>query len=82
MLIIRDTKTGVYFHKNKKVILFNDNQQAQECINMFITYSMQRAMAEGICSPFEVMQAPSGFSIEQLPQKYDFETVTWNEIRP
>lgn len=82
MLIIRDTKTNIYFHKNKKVMLFTDMNQAQECINMFINYSIQRAMAEGICSPFEIMQAPNNFSIEELPQKYEFETVTWNEIRP
>lgn len=48
--------SGLYFHNKGRIILFESQQEAENFINMFVNYSMQRLASEGRAQ--QVMQVP------------------------
>ena len=74
MYIIKQ-KDGTYFHKDGKIILFENQNQINEFLNYFIQYSVNRLAREGrqneaMTAPMKIM---SGSIV--LPVDFDIETV-------
>lgn len=66
---------NLYFYRNKngnsEIFTFNTPEIAQECIKLFMQYSIQRATAES-GDPFmamEVMQVCNNFKLLELPSE-------------
>lgn len=74
MYVIKQ-RDGTYFHKDGKIILFENENQINEFLNYFIQYSVNRLAREG--RKQEAMTAPmtimSGSIV--MPVDFDIETV-------
>lgn len=68
---------NLYFYRKKddkiEVITFNTPEIANKCIEMFLQYSVQRAMSEnGMQNPFlamEIMSTANNFEVLELPEE-------------
>ena len=84
MLAIRDLKTNKYFcEKHTKIILFDNIDDANYFINLFINYSMNRAAQENALDLiFQIMDFSSQLTIDEITDLTKLkEYVIFNEIK-
>ena len=65
-----------YFHKNGKIILFETPEEANEFLNYFIRYAIQRLHNEGRVA--EAMSAPMVITQQSRLTPVDFDINTVN----
>lgn len=56
MFVIKDTETGYYFHKDGKIILFEQPEKAQWFLQAFQQYAIPRYVQEQQ-TPFAMFEA-------------------------
>lgn len=71
MLYVIKRTNGAYYHNKGRIILFESKQEAENFINMFIQYSVNRLAAEG--DPFEVVGASMKIMQESVISEIDFD---------
>ena len=83
--IIYQTNLGKYFTNKGKVIVFNNEQEAMNFANMFYqAYAIPTAMQEIFNNPSligDVMNASGLWQILELPKDYDYEIISFEEIK-
>jgi hypothetical protein len=74
-----------YFSYHGKVIVFNIEEEAIGFANIFYqSYALPFAMGNIFGDPNlvgQVIAASNAWCIEELPEKYDYETITYEEIK-
>ena len=73
MYVIKQ-KDGTYFHKDGKIILFENQNQINEFLNYFIQYSVNRLVREGRQN--EAMTAPMKIMSGSIVMPVDFDINT------
>lgn len=71
MLYVIKRTNGAYYHNKGRIILFESVQEAENFINLFIQYSLNRLAAEG--DPFEVVGASMKIMQESVVSEIDFD---------
>ena len=75
MYVIKQ-RDGSYFHKDGKIILFENERQINEFLNYFVQYSVDRLAREGrrqeaMTAPMQIMSGsiamPVDFDINTVP---------------
>lgn len=68
-------KDGTYYHKDGKIIIFENEQEINEYLNCFIQYSADRLAREG--RTMDAMSAPMVIMSESnvMPVDFDINTV-------
>ena len=56
MFVIKDIETGYYFHKDGKIILFEQSEKAQWFLQAFQQYAIPRYIQEQQ-TPFAIIEA-------------------------
>lgn len=75
-----------YFFRLKngksQIFTFNTIQTAQNCIKQFQNYSIERLIREtgDLFATTEVMQVCTSLKIEEVPPKFNVETVSFEEV--
>lgn len=67
-------KDGMYFHKDGKIILFENQRQINEFLNQFVQYSVNRLVREG--RKQEAMTAPMTIMSGSIAMPVDFDIDT------
>lgn len=70
MFVIK-MRDGTYFHTKGKIILFDTIQEANEFLNYFVQYSVNRLSREGRGN--EAMTAPIRVMSESMISQLDFD---------
>lgn len=73
MYVIKQ-KDGTYFHKDGKIILFENENQINEFLNYFTKYSVDRLIREGRQN--EAMSAPMKIMMGSIVMPVDFDIDT------
>lgn len=73
MYVIKQ-RDGTYFHKDGKIILFENQNQINEFLNYFIQYSVNRLSREG--RAHEAMSAPMKIMSDSIAMPVDFDINT------
>lgn len=82
MFTIRETEKNIYFMKDhEKVIVFNTQEEANEFVNSFFAWAIPQAMSTDMTLVGDVMYSQNHISIEKLPDKVEFKTINFNELK-
>ena len=73
MYVIKE-KDGTYFHKDGKIILFENQNQVNDFLNYFVKYSVDRLIREG--RQREAMTAPTKIMMGSIVMPVDFDINT------
>ena len=73
MYVIKQ-RDGTYFHKDGKIILFENQRQINEFLNYFTQYSVNRLIREG--RQQEAMSAPMKIMSDSIAMPVDFDINT------
>lgn len=73
MYVIKQ-RDGTYFHKDGKIILFENENQINEFLNYFTKYAVNRLVNEG--RQHEAMSAPMRIMSESIVMPVDFDINT------
>lgn len=75
MLLTIQRLNGAYYHNKGRIILFESQSEAEQFLNMFTQYSVQRLMSEG--RGREAMSAPMRIMSESeiTPATFDINSV-------
>ena len=75
MLFVIKRTNGAYYHNKGRIILFETEKEAENFINTFISYSIDRLMAEN--KPLESAQATIAIISQSqiIPVDFDIEHV-------
>ena len=83
--IIYQSNLRKYFTNKGKVIVFNDEKEAINFANAFYqTYALPIAMENAFSNPGlmeAVIQASNAWQVQELPKEYEFETISFEEIK-
>ena len=72
MFVIQKLDNGYYFHKNGKIILFDNPQEAEAFLQSFHQYTMGRALQESHGNPETLFTITSVLNLIRIVEK-DFE---------
>lgn len=82
MFTIRETLKNIYFMKDhEKVIVFDTEEEANGFVNNFFAWAIPQAMGMDMSLVGEVMNAQNYVRIEKLPDKVEFKTINFNELK-
>ena len=83
--IIYQANLGKYFTNKNKVIVFEDEREAINFANTFYqTFALPVAMQEVFSNPSligDVMNSSGAWQVIELPETYNFETISFEEIK-
>lgn len=81
MFVIKDITSNYYFHKGNKIIIFEDFNTAQEMLNNFFNYSMNRMVQENPFRISEVVMYCQNLQVIEVDFDMNIvETINFNEI--
>jgi len=82
MFIIREKQKNIYFMKDhEKVIVFDTQEEANNFINNFFAWAVPQAMSMDLGLVGEVINSQNHIVIEPLPDKVEFKTINFSELR-
>lgn len=82
MFTIRETAKNIYFMKDhEKVIVFDTEEEANGFVNNFFAWAIPQAMGMDIALVGEIMNTQNNIRIEKLPDKVEFKTINFNELK-